>query len=410
MTVFSRVAQNFAPQRSASFHAHKMQNRFFSQQAKLENMTNIIIATTPVVAPLVQPIVHRFYDTLFERHPSVKSIFNKTNQVTDDQRNSLAAAVTAAVVNIKDLSVIMPRINEIVHKHCALVVLPAHYGAVHECLMDSIAHTVPAEYLTDEVVTAWSDFINLLAKTFIDLEEAEYQKADARGWRGFKALKLIEKKDVGTDVKTFTFETEKPVPFEAGHYMTVKAPTEGSAWAPEARRHYTVTGIIGEPVLQISTKHIPGGQVSGYMHEKLNVGDTMEATIPFGAVTVNKDKPYIIMSAGIGITQSLAAYQMLPKDKILSVVHVDKNEAARPLKERLLMNRPQDICMYTDETGRVGPNVLLDQILAKVGEKALDDATFQMCGPTMWMIELEDELKKRGAKSIEASLFGPRKR
>jgi hypothetical protein len=52
---------------------------------------------------------------------------------------------------------------------------------------------------------------------------------------------------------------------------------------------------------------------------------------------------------------------------------------------------------------------LIDQILAKTGDKPLKDAVFRLCGPPAWMYAAHGELKKRGATGIQAEFFASKK-
>jgi len=372
------------------------------------HIVKVIKATTPVVAPLVPALVNSFYDIFFEHHPWTKSFFPYAHIHNRVQLESLGASITGAVLHVENLGSMAPRLTEIFHHHAGLEILPEHYAALHGCFMGAIAANVPTKHLTPEVVQAWSDFLQIVIDFFVAEEEKLYKQNDARGWRGFKDLKVIGKEKVGKDVITFTFETHKPVDFKAGQYITVRCPTPGNSWSPEARRHYTVTGIPGKNELQITTKHVPHGSVSGYMHSRLEVGDTLPVSIPMGLATVNTTKGHVLVSAGIGITSSLAAFQALPKDKCLAFVHVDKNAAAHPLKERALTAGDKNLNIYTETSGKWKANALIDRILAKTGDEAFNGAVFRLCGPPQWMLAVHDELSTRGVTNIQADFFAPK--
>jgi len=387
----------------------------FSYPSKPKNATSIppeitaiIKATTPIVAPLVPAIVKTFYATLFEKHPETKNFFPKVNMSNGVQHESLGASLTAAVVNVEDLSVLSERLTQIFHRHVGLGVIPGHYLAVHGCLMDAVALEVPDEYLKEEVVEAWSNFILLLAGVFIDAEEKLYQDCETRGWRGFKDLKLIGKDVVGKDVVTFTFETEMSIDFKAGQYITVVTPSPEESWGDETRRHYTATGIPGKNQLQCTTKKI--GVASNYMHDLLNIGDTLPVAIPVGVSTVDAFKPHVLISAGIGITSTLAASQELPEDKLLLIVHVDRDADAHPLKDRLPKDPKKQLNLYTKETGRLEPKALAERIVSQAAvTDHLDDAVFRICGPTQWMNGVYDELKELGVKNLQCEFFASKK-
>jgi nitric oxide dioxygenase len=82
---------------------------------------------------------------------------------TGIQQKALTEFMMATVAHITDLSSLLPRVQEIVHRHVAIGVLPAHFTKFHECFMGALVSKVPQEDLTEEVVKAWSDFILFLA-------------------------------------------------------------------------------------------------------------------------------------------------------------------------------------------------------------------------------------------------------
>lgn len=58
---------------------------------------------------------------------------------------------------------------------------------------------------------------------------------------------------------------------------------------------------------RISVKREAGGKVSNYLHEHLQVGDTLELFPPAGEFTLSaSDKPLVLISGGVGITPTLA--------------------------------------------------------------------------------------------------------
>jgi nitric oxide dioxygenase len=373
-----------------------------------KRMKACVASTAPVVGPLVPAIVNKFYKDLFDKYPETKRLFSKRQQDQGLQQNAVGEAVIAAVVHIEDLSAMGERVQEIVHRHVALGVLPAHYSAVHECLMGAIAAIVPEEHLTEEVVKSWSEFVLLLAGVMIGEEEKLYKQNETRGWRGFKPLQLVRKDVVAKDVITFTFKTDGSVQFEPGQYLTLKVPVSTSE-CDEQTRHYTVTSAPGKDKLQCSVKRIAGGLVSQYLHDELQVGQTVSISIPMGVCTLDTSKPHVLLSAGIGITSSWAAYQALGKENVLVCAHMDRSEKHHSFRDRI----PESIQFnkYKNSKERVKCSQFVKEALAHISGQALskDKVAFRLCGPPEWMTEVAYSLEtdhQISPQSINVEWFG----
>ena len=61
-------------------------------EAKVMKQTTISIvkSTVPVLKQHGQAITTRFYEMLFEQYPSLKNVFNQTNQKTGRQANGVS--------------------------------------------------------------------------------------------------------------------------------------------------------------------------------------------------------------------------------------------------------------------------------------------------------------------------------
>lgn len=246
-----------------------------------------------------------------------------------------------------------------------------------------------------------------LAKICIDSEEALYKAAEERGWRGFKPLTLTKKETIATDVVSFTFKTERVVSWSPGQYLTVRVNTSDSDWHPTATRHYTVTSPVGASELQCTTKRLDDkSRVTNYMH-KLNVGDTVDVSIPFGASIVQKEKPHVLLSAGVGITSSVAAFRAIQPAQLVLAAHIDRNTDAHPF--RTLMPGDKQFNTYTDISGRPNAASWVKDVVARAGEASKKDAAFRICGPPVWMKDVEKELNAAGVVDIKTEFFASKK-
>ena len=149
-----------------------------------------------------------------------------------------------------------------------------------------------------------------------------------------------------------------------------------------------------------TTKKVAGGVVSTYMHETLQVGDTVKLTPPYGVFTLDQELPTgVLVSAGIGVTPMINFARALG-DKTALVVHVDKTEAAHAFKAEF--ESYKTLFKYTD--GGTRPSV------ASVAKETIEAAgtghCFYICGPPAWMKEMQAELLTLGAKKVMCEVFG----
>src|SRR5690625_6352290 len=79
------------------------------------------------------------------------------------------------------------------------------------------------------------------------------------------------------------------------------------------------------------TDFTPIGKVSTYLHDLVNVGDTIEASAPAGTFTLDDDKrPVTLISGGVGITPMISMFEILASkqsDQNIYFVDASHNES-----------------------------------------------------------------------------------
>ena len=278
----------------------------------------IVKATVPVLEEHGTAITSVFYQNMFDHHPELLDIFNKTNQKLGRQQTALATTVLAAAKHLEHLAVLLPQVTEISHKHRALQILPEHYPIVGEHLIGAIKQVL-GEAANDDIIDAWTEAYDEIAGVFIQLEEEMYKQAL---WQGFAPFKVVEKSAAAADIAAFTvipvnddqnIDLSKLI-LTAGQYITVKTDPKSSDHL--ALRHYSLNSEQTEKGIQFAVKrdnrdgHL--GLVSNYLHDELQVGETILLSAPAGDFALDKalihqnDIPLVLISAGVGITPILA--------------------------------------------------------------------------------------------------------
>jgi len=366
-------------------------------------------ATAPAVAPHVQEITSLFYNKMLGRHPELFQFFNKSSQKTQRQPRALADAVLAYAGNIENLDVLGPAVERMAMKHCALQVMPEHYGIVHDNLMEAIGDTL-GEAVTPDVAAGWSEAVNALAGILINHEAGLYEAASQRtgGWMGWRKFTIAERNEHNEEVSTFSLKPsdgyDGGFDFTPGMYLTLDCELKDSEGDIVAPRHYTITSAPGDKVLKITVKHLKDGKASSALHSFTD-GMEVKCSPPFGDfLNASAGKEAVLLSAGIGVTPmyTLAKHGGL---NVKYAMHVDHESGSNPFAAHYV-DTPGFHQITTTETGRPDMEALVKTVAEGAG--GLADKHVYVCGPTGFMMEAVRSLQTAGAEKILFENFGPR--
>ena len=130
---------------------------------------DIIKSTVPVLKEHGVEITTTFYKRMFENNPEVKAMFNMAKQESGEQ----PMAVLAAAQNIDNLEAILPAVQKMCKAHVNANVKPEHYPIVGENLLAAIKEVLK-DAATEEVLNAWAEAYEVIAKVFIQIEKDMY--------------------------------------------------------------------------------------------------------------------------------------------------------------------------------------------------------------------------------------------
>ena len=134
---------------------------------------DIIKCTVPVLREHGVEITTTFYKRMFENNPEVKSMFNMERQESKEQPKALAMAILAAAQNIDNLEAILPAVQKMCKAHVNSNVKPEHYPIIGENLLAAIKEVL-GDAATEEVLNAWAEAYEVIAKVFIQIEKDMY--------------------------------------------------------------------------------------------------------------------------------------------------------------------------------------------------------------------------------------------
>jgi len=133
-----------------------------SQQTK-----DLVKVTTPLFKQHGEAIAIKMYKLLFKNYPQVKPLFVKA---PPNQAQILARTMITYCENIDNLSVLDGVFDTISRRHFSNKVQPEHFPMVGDSLLKAMK-AVLKESVTDEILEAWQEAYEFLAKLLIERQQ-----------------------------------------------------------------------------------------------------------------------------------------------------------------------------------------------------------------------------------------------
>lgn len=379
---------------------------------------DIIKSTVPVLEEHGKTITTVFYKNMFEAHPELLNVFNHVNQSQGRQQTALANTVYAAAANIDNLGAILPVVNQIAHKHRSLGITADQYPIVGHHLLGAIKEVL-GDAATPEIIEAWGQTYGVIADVFINVEKEMYDAAEDQkgGWRTFKDFTIAEKvkeSDIITSFYLKAADGEELPSYKAGQYITVRLQIPGEEYT--LNRQYSLSQAETGDVYRISVKREqdfdPNGKVSNYLHNEVNVGDTVEVSAPAGDFFLETEStnPVTFISGGVGITPMFAMYETLANatpERPVAFLHSARTRQHQAFNDRLTnidAELPSSTykVLYSEE----GDGIFTPEFLA---ENVIEGSDVYVCGPVGFMQFVLSELNKMGipTEKVHYEFFGP---
>ncbi len=242
------------------------------------------------------------------------------------------------------------------------------------------------------------------ARLFLD-RQADYwmgQLDPARSLSEGRA-RVLDVIDETSDTKTFVLRPNaRWRGHRAGQYATVDVEIDGV----RARRCYSISSAPGAAHVAITVKHVPGGRVSGWMHQHVHRGDVLRLGLADGDFVLPAPAParLLLLSGGCGITPVMSILRDLAaRDAIDDVVfvHHARRRAdvifAAELDELAERHPGLRLCICLDDDASA-PRGFDEARFTRLVPDFAERSTF-LCGPAPLMDRVERLWQSSGASA-----------
>ncbi|APT85489.1 globin domain-containing protein [Corynebacterium aquilae] len=379
-----------------------------------EEHAAIVAETLPVIGAHINQITPIFYRTMFANHPELeKDLFNRGNQKDGDQQKALAASIAVFATMLVDPNAPDPvdMLARIGHKHVSLGVTREQYQIVHDNLFAAIVEVL-GEAITPEVAAAWDEVYWIMADCLIDYEANLYDSAGVEHGDVFRTVTVTDKKSLpgGAIEITITGKLATPLP---GQYTSL------GVTLPDGARQLRQYSIIAGDDSTWTVALDVVGEVSKHLDQAVAVGDTIQATLPAGDLTLTPgNRPVVLISSGIGATPMVGMLNHLAAEASIRPVtywHVDDDASTHALAahtQAAIADNPH--ITFTPIYRQAGQRLTLSGDCGCGGTdcgKNLRDADVYLCGGTGFLQNMREQIAALPADqqpaTVSYELFSP---
>lgn len=365
-----------------------------------EAHADIIRATLPLVGSKINEITPNFYNRMFTAHPElIADTFNRGNQKQGEQQKALAASIATFATMLVDPEAPDPvdMLARIGHKHVSLGITADQYQIVHDHLFDAIVEVLGADVVSPEIAEAWDTVYWLMANVLIDMENKLYAERNVEPGDVFRHVTVTDKKQISNKVWEYTLEGDLSTP-EPGQYTSIGVKLPDGA--RQLRQYSIISGT--DSVYRIAVED--NGEVSAFLRDNIEAGDTVEATLAAGDLVMNDgDNPVVLISQGIGSTPMVGMLSQVDAGRQVTVLHADESETDHAQREEMktLVEGLDNAVLHTFYRSA-------DQWL-EIADHITPDASVYLCGGTTFLQNVREQIEKLAEQPAEIrfELFSP---
>jgi ferredoxin-NADP reductase len=214
-------------------------------------------------------------------------------------------------------------------------------------------------------------------------------------------------RDETARVKTFTLSLPDVTPFLAGQHFVVRLT------APDgytAQRSYSVASPPGDGTsIELTVERLPDGEVSTFLHDELEVGDTLEVRGPIGGwFAWDGTTPVLLIGGGSGVVPIMAMLRQARRTDTTAHLIVSVRTPADVIYASELNGNDATV-VYTraapSDVTRPPGRITADDLRPLLS----DDATVFICGSAAFANAATDRALEAGVTTerIRIERFGP---
>lgn len=248
---------------------------------------------------------------------------------------------------------------------------------------------------------------------------------------GFQPFRVVEKRPESRIITSFHLEPVNAggwLPFIAGQFLVLRIPEDGPrrpvprsysvSSSPAEAGRYRIT-VKREPA---PSPDLPEGIGSCWLHDKVDVGDTITAAGPRGEFMLdgNSPRPVVLLSGGVGLTPLVSMLHSLSGTaRRVHFIHACDNGEVHALRDEVLaLSRVRagidvHFCYrFPTDADRTASRYQSEGVVTReLLDKLLGTADYDhyMCGPPPFMKAVYGNLRARGVpkERIAYEFFGP---
>ncbi|MFZ2174577.1 MAG: globin domain-containing protein, partial [Rhodococcus sp. (in: high G+C Gram-positive bacteria)] len=227
-----------------------------------------------------------FFSTLFATYPSFRSLFPAA---LDQLGRRVVQALEYVIDNLDDEDRLLSFLAQLGRDHRKYGMEGQHYSAAREALHVAVRSTFTYAIWTPSLSAAWTQLIDLTLQT---MAEAAANDDLPATW----GATVVEHQRRLDDVAIVRLETDTPIPYGAGQYLSVQVPQRPRMW------RYLSAAIPANPYgqLEFHVRRVSGGWVSPAIVNETRVGDRWLLSSPLGGLEVDRDCGLDVLMIGSG--------------------------------------------------------------------------------------------------------------
>ncbi len=247
----------------------------------------------------------------------------------------------------------------------------------------------------EQITTGFKSTAGLIARRLFLDRKAEFWLGELGSARSLAELRarVVDVIDETRDTKTFVLEPNRRWRgHRAGQYLTLDVEIDGV----RVRRCYSISSAPSAEHVAITVKRVPGGRVSGWLHDRLLPGHVLKIGDAAGQFVLPAAAPprLLLLSGGSGVTPVMSILRDLAgRDALRDVVFVhharSRDDVAFRAELAVLAARHPGLRLFfcLDDAARA-PIGFDEQQLAQLVPDFAERATF-LCGPPGMMARVE---------------------